>query len=500
MNDKSKDTAKARQDLQRLGIRSGLWLGQTKNGKCLKPQAAYSFTPEDRKKFCQFIKGVKLPDGFGSCFKHKVTDNDTNITGLKSHDCHIMMQRLLPYGLQNYLPDKIAKPIIELCSLFKQICSTTLMEDDMLKAQIKVVDILCDLELIYPPALFDIMIHLVIHLPLEALEGGPIRPRWMFPFERYMKKLKGYVQNKAKPKFDNKIGLRSFPPFGAKSSISEMVLLQTVIEDRYRTWALFQAGICGLGPDGENVSMVSFKKSSSLNICRSKLRCSELSGSTLATMVDGSLDNVTFYIVLHIDGESTEVDAPPDIIDVPGEDDDISDDEDPLPHDLADSDVEDLINDDDGVEKMADVARAHGGDGGGEDPSRPPPTSFGCAGCFINRGKGKRKPNLGVKGESPAGGTTGKKDPEPVLKDCGWPLIKAGPSSIGLLTRSRHMRSEAMARTKGYIRLSLEKSYNTKRQKNLEVGSIGSETREETGLKIWNRIRRMATPDEYTDD
>ncbi|GJY58129.1 hypothetical protein Tco_0458021 [Tanacetum coccineum] len=40
MNDKSKDTAKARQDLQMLGIRSGLWLGQTKNGKCLKPQAA----------------------------------------------------------------------------------------------------------------------------------------------------------------------------------------------------------------------------------------------------------------------------------------------------------------------------------------------------------------------------------------------------------------------------------------------------------------------------
>ncbi|GKG60902.1 hypothetical protein Tco_0616718, partial [Tanacetum coccineum] len=57
-------------------------------------------------------------------------------------------------------------------------------------------------------------------------------------------------------------------------------------------------------------------------------------------------DNVTFYIDLHIDGESTEVDAPPDIIDVPGEDNDISDDEDPLPHDLADSDVEDLINDD----------------------------------------------------------------------------------------------------------------------------------------------------------
>ncbi|GJZ48592.1 F-box domain containing protein [Tanacetum coccineum] len=84
------------------------------------------------------------------------------------------------------------------------------------------------------------------------------------------------------------------------------------------------------------------------------------------------LNNAT----LHIDGQSTEVDAPPDIIDVVDEDDDIIDDEDALPHDLADSDDEDLINvDDDGVDKMsADVTRSHGGDGGG---------------------KGKQKHNLG---------------------------------------------------------------------------------------------------------
>ncbi|GJV49897.1 zinc finger, PHD-type containing protein [Tanacetum coccineum] len=272
MNDKSKDTAKARQDLKRLGIRSGLWLGQTKNGKCSKPQAAYSFSPENRKKFCQFIKGVKLPDGFGSNFKHKVTDNDTNIIGLKSHDCHIMMQRLLPYGLQQYLPD----------------------EDNMLKAQSKVVDILCNLELIYPPAFFDIMIHLVIHLPLEALEGGPIRPRWMFPFERFMKKLKGYVRNKAKP----------------EGSIAEGYVAEEALTFSSHYFRDVTTG--NLSPDHLN-----------------------------------DLNNAT----LHIDGQSTEVDAPPDIIDL-DEDDDIIDDEDALPHDLADSDDEDLVNveDDDGVE------------------------------------------------------------------------------------------------------------------------------------------------------
>ncbi|GJV81686.1 hypothetical protein Tco_1517556, partial [Tanacetum coccineum] len=43
----------------------------------------------------------------------------------------------------------------------------------------------------------------------------------------------------------------------------------------------------------------------------------------------------------------------------------------------------------------ADVARSHGGDGSGED--RPPPHHVpnGCMGCFANRGKVKRKPNLG---------------------------------------------------------------------------------------------------------
>ncbi|GKD26307.1 hypothetical protein Tco_1232521, partial [Tanacetum coccineum] len=88
------------------------------------------------------------------------------------------------------------------------------------------------------------------------------------------------------------------------------------------------------------------------------------------------LDNAT----LHIDGQSTEVDAPPDIIDL-DEDDDIIDDE-------------DLVNvdDDDGVEAMSvDVARGHGGDGGGDD--RPPPHQIptDCGGCLGNRGHPKIK-------------------------------------------------------------------------------------------------------------
>ncbi|GJT88887.1 hypothetical protein Tco_1070604 [Tanacetum coccineum] len=149
--------------------------------------------------FCKFIKGVRLPDGFGSNFKQKVTADDNNITGMKSHDSHIMMHRLLPYGVQRYLPKNIAAPIIELCLFFKQLCARTLMQQDMAKAKKQSISIMIELEKIFPPAFFDIMIHVAIHLPDEAILGGPLRYRWMFPFERYMKKLKNYVQNKAKP-------------------------------------------------------------------------------------------------------------------------------------------------------------------------------------------------------------------------------------------------------------------------------------------------------------
>nr|GEW45976.1 hypothetical protein [Tanacetum cinerariifolium] len=43
----------------------------------------------------------------------------------------------------------------------------------------------------------------------------------------------------------------------------------------------------------------------------------------------------------------------------------------------------------------ADVARGHGGDGGGDDRPLPYKVATGCGGCLGNQGKGTRKTNLG---------------------------------------------------------------------------------------------------------
>ncbi|KAK5843139.1 hypothetical protein PVK06_005581 [Gossypium arboreum] len=43
------------------------------------------------------------------------------------------------------------------------------------------------------------MVHLVIHLPHEAILGGPVFYRWMYPIERFLSKLKSYCRNKSYP-------------------------------------------------------------------------------------------------------------------------------------------------------------------------------------------------------------------------------------------------------------------------------------------------------------
>ena len=51
----------------------------------------------------------------------------------------------------------------------------------------------------FPPAFFDIMVHLIVHLVREIKCCGPVYLHWTYPVERYMKILKGYTKNLHRP-------------------------------------------------------------------------------------------------------------------------------------------------------------------------------------------------------------------------------------------------------------------------------------------------------------
>uniref|UniRef100_K4AIS1 DUF4218 domain-containing protein n=1 Tax=Setaria italica TaxID=4555 RepID=K4AIS1_SETIT len=84
--------------------------------------------------------------------------------------------------------------VSELGNFFRQLCCKTLKLDVLKKLKTYIPIILCKLEKFFPPAFFDVMVHLAVHLPDEAILRGP-----MYPVERRLCTLKRSVRNMARP-------------------------------------------------------------------------------------------------------------------------------------------------------------------------------------------------------------------------------------------------------------------------------------------------------------
>ena len=159
------------------------------DGRITISHACYVFNNMKKIAFCKLLLSTKLPDGYASNITRFVNSKDWRIQGLKSHDCHVIVQRLLPLALRGSLRKDVSKSLIQLCMFFKELTSRSLKVELLEKLESDIAIVLCKLEQIFPPAFFDIMVHLAIHLPAEALRAGPIQFRWMYPFERYYKSI-----------------------------------------------------------------------------------------------------------------------------------------------------------------------------------------------------------------------------------------------------------------------------------------------------------------------
>nr|XP_028948016.1 uncharacterized protein LOC114820868 [Malus domestica] len=92
---KTDDTIKAHLDLERMGIRRGLWMNRD-NDKAIRDLAFFSMKPNDKKEILKFLLSVKFPDGYASNIARCVKVDGGKLAGLKSHDCHVVLHRLLP--------------------------------------------------------------------------------------------------------------------------------------------------------------------------------------------------------------------------------------------------------------------------------------------------------------------------------------------------------------------------------------------------------------------
>ena len=196
---KTKDHVNARYDLQNMGTRNDFHPREIGKGQVEYSPAYFTMNAHEKSTFCGIFKTAKLPDGSVSNISKCVHVNYRKISGYKSHDAHFMLHYLLLVATKSTMSGTMAEPLIRFRSFFRSIRQKVIQLQDMDYLEVEVVQILCQLEMIFPPSFFDIMVHLPIHLPNEVRLGGPVQFRWMYPIERYLCRLKSYVRNKAYP-------------------------------------------------------------------------------------------------------------------------------------------------------------------------------------------------------------------------------------------------------------------------------------------------------------
>ncbi|CAM8989544.1 unnamed protein product [Rhodiola kirilowii] len=184
------DGVKCRKDIRLYCRRPELELKTRRDGRLVAKKGKYQLTREQQNLVLIWVKSLKFPDGFSSNFGNKVDLTALKLVGYKSHDAHVFIERLMQISFKCFLPNKIWEAVSELCTFFRDICASALNIERMEHWQKNISVTLCKLETIFPPSFFDSMEHLPIHVADEVLLGGPVHYRWMYPFERFIYRLK----------------------------------------------------------------------------------------------------------------------------------------------------------------------------------------------------------------------------------------------------------------------------------------------------------------------
>jgi len=75
---------------------------------------------------------LKFPDGYAANIRCGVNLLQKKIFGLKSHDFHIFIERVLPVAFRGFLPEGIWTSLAELSYVYRQLCAKQISKESIL--------------------------------------------------------------------------------------------------------------------------------------------------------------------------------------------------------------------------------------------------------------------------------------------------------------------------------------------------------------------------------
>jgi hypothetical protein len=86
----------------------------------------YALKKEEKMMPLGFLQSIRMPDGYASHIKRCVVLEQCKVTGLETHDCDVILQKLLPIVLRKLLPENVFIPLLQLSKFFSDLCSKEL--------------------------------------------------------------------------------------------------------------------------------------------------------------------------------------------------------------------------------------------------------------------------------------------------------------------------------------------------------------------------------------
>jgi hypothetical protein len=91
----------------------------------------------------RWMKRLKFSDGYAAGLRRSVNMMTWKLIGLKSHDYHIIMERLLPVMFWGYFDDAMWIVLVELSYFYIQLCAKEITIEMMQKLEKKIPVLLC---------------------------------------------------------------------------------------------------------------------------------------------------------------------------------------------------------------------------------------------------------------------------------------------------------------------------------------------------------------------
>jgi len=173
---KTNDNIKARLDLALFCNCKNIEL-VCDGSRVAKSRASFVLEKNTQLLVYKWLKSLRFPNGHALNISRLVNMEECRLYGIKSHDCHVFMQTLIPLAFHDLLLKGIWDALTKIGHFFRDISSSKLNVDHIERLETNIVETICKLEMIFPPLFFNSMEHLPVYLPYEVKVEGLVQYR-----------------------------------------------------------------------------------------------------------------------------------------------------------------------------------------------------------------------------------------------------------------------------------------------------------------------------------